>query len=70
MGKVKLVVQNGGKKERCGFGAKYEGAKRSWLKSCGPGATQFGWGKIPFGANEEIEREGLAALAGRSKEGR
>jgi len=70
MGQVKLVMEYGGEKERGGFGAKNEGAKRSWLKSCGPGATKFGWCKIPFGANEEIESEGLAALAGRSKEGR
>jgi hypothetical protein len=39
MGQVKLVMEYSGEKERGGFGAKNEGAKRSWLKSCGPGAT-------------------------------
>jgi hypothetical protein len=39
MGKVKLVVQNGGKKERGGFGAKNEGAERSGLESRRTGAA-------------------------------
>jgi len=52
MGEIEFVVQDGCEKERCGFGAEDERAKRGWAKACRPGSPNFSGGEITFGANE------------------
>jgi len=52
MGEIEFVVQDGCEKERCGFGAEDERAKRGGTKACRPGSPNFGGGEIAFGANE------------------
>ena len=52
MGEIEFVVQDGCEKERCGFGAEDERAKRGGAKARRPGSPNFGGGEIAFGANE------------------
>ncbi len=52
MGEIEFVVQDGCEKERCGFGAEDERAKRGGSKTCSAGSPNFSGGEIAFRANE------------------
>ena len=52
MGEIEFVVEDGCEKERCGFGAEDERAKRGGAKACRSGSPEFGRGEIAFGSDE------------------